>query len=109
LIFRDLLAHDEDVRIAAHFFGHGVAQRVADGHGHHFGALGHFRILRGGDRRSGGSGRRRGRLRFRGGGRRFGLRLRRRGGRLGRVGGGFAVGEDGGDRRVHRDVGGALR
>ena len=29
LVFGDLLAHDEDVGVAAHFLGHGVAQRFA--------------------------------------------------------------------------------
>ena len=38
LIFADLLAHDEDRRIAAHLLGHGVAQRLAHGHGDHLGA-----------------------------------------------------------------------
>ena len=38
LILADLLAHDEHRRIAAHLFGHGVAQRLAHGHAHHFGA-----------------------------------------------------------------------
>ena len=31
LIFADLLAHDEHRRVAAHLFGHGVAQRLAHG------------------------------------------------------------------------------
>ena len=38
LIFRDLLAHDEDVLVAAHLLGHGVAQRFADGDVHGLGA-----------------------------------------------------------------------
>ena len=38
LIFGDFLAHDEDVRIAAHLFGHGVAQSFAHGHRDHLGA-----------------------------------------------------------------------
>ena len=40
LILGDLLADDEDVLVAAHFLRHGVAQRFAHGHGHHFGAGG---------------------------------------------------------------------
>ena len=44
LIFGDLLAHDEDVGVAAHFLGHGVAQRLAHGHGDHFGAGSKFRL-----------------------------------------------------------------
>ena len=33
LVLGDLLAHDEDVAVAAHLLGHGVAQRLAHGHG----------------------------------------------------------------------------
>ena len=44
LILRDLFAHDEHIRVAPHFLGHGVAQRFADGHRDHLGAGGHFRI-----------------------------------------------------------------
>ena len=32
LIFGDFLAHHEDVGVAAHLLGHGVAQRFAHGH-----------------------------------------------------------------------------
>ena len=39
LIFGDFLAHDEDVAVAAHFLGHGVAQGFAHGHGDHLGAF----------------------------------------------------------------------
>ena len=42
LIFGDLLADDEHVRIAAHFLGHGVAQRLAHGHRDHLSAFRHF-------------------------------------------------------------------
>ena len=58
LVLGDLLAHDEDVRVAAHLFGHGVAQRFAHGGRDHFGAgrnvgIGsRFRLRRGRDRRS---------------------------------------------------------
>ena len=34
LIFRDLLAHQEHVAVAAHLLGHGIAQRLAHGQGH---------------------------------------------------------------------------
>ena len=53
LIFRDLLAHDEDVGVAPHLFGHGVAQRLANSLGDHLGALRHFRIGLGDRRRRG--------------------------------------------------------
>ena len=46
LIFGDLLAHHEHVRIATHFFSHGVAQRLAHGHGDEFGAFGYFGLRR---------------------------------------------------------------
>ena len=42
LIFGDLLAKNEHIGIAAHFLGHGVAQRFAHGHGHHGGSGGNF-------------------------------------------------------------------
>ena len=116
LIFGDLLAHDEDVGVAPHLLGHGVAQRFADGLRDHLGAFGHFRIGLG-------DGLRRGRrLRL------AGLRLRRFGlggsaggadsaafscfagaRRLAEIGGAFAVGQNGRDRRVDGDVGGAFR
>ena len=38
LIFRDLFAHQEHVRVAPHLLGHRIAQRVADGLGDHLGA-----------------------------------------------------------------------
>ena len=38
LILADLLAHEEHRRIAPHLLGHGVAQRLAHGHGDHCGA-----------------------------------------------------------------------
>ena len=38
LILGDLLAHDEDVLVAAHLLGHGVAQRFAHRGRHHLGA-----------------------------------------------------------------------
>ncbi len=44
LIFRDFLAHQEHVFVAAHFFGHRIAQGFAHGHGHHFGALRKIRV-----------------------------------------------------------------
>ena len=40
LVFADLLAHQKDVVVTAHFLGHGVAQRVAHGLLPHFGAFG---------------------------------------------------------------------
>jgi hypothetical protein len=40
LIFGDFLAHHEDARIGAHFLGHRVAQRFADGDLDHLGARG---------------------------------------------------------------------
>ena len=43
LVLGDLLAHHEDVLVAAHLLGHGVAQGLAHRHGHH---LGPFRDLR---------------------------------------------------------------
>ena len=45
LILGDLLAHDEDIRIAAHFFGHRIAQRLANRRGHHLGAFGHIHLF----------------------------------------------------------------
>ncbi len=118
LIFRDLLAHDEDIAIAPHFFRHRIAQRFADGHGHHLGAFGDFRIGLGDG------------LWSRGcfpvfaaglglsGSFRFGLSRRRLRGllllpgrrcRLGKIGGVFAVGQNGRDRRVDGDVRRAFR
>ncbi len=38
LVLGDFLAHDEHVAVAAHFLGHGVAQRLAHRCRHHFGA-----------------------------------------------------------------------
>ena len=38
LILADLLAHDEHAVVGAHLLGHGVAQRLTHGHGHHLGA-----------------------------------------------------------------------
>ena len=55
LILGDLLAHHEDVLVAAHLLGHGVAQRFAHGDGDHLGAFRDFRKLDGvgfGQRRS---------------------------------------------------------
>ncbi len=52
LIFGDLLAHHEHIRVPTHFLGHGVAQRLADGHGDHLGAFGHLGIGFGGGFRS---------------------------------------------------------
>ena len=40
LVLGDLLAHDEDVGVAAHLLGHGIAQRLADGGRDHCRALG---------------------------------------------------------------------
>src|SRR5665213_606257 len=39
LIFGDFLAHHEDIPVAPHLLGHGVAQRFAHGHGDHLGAF----------------------------------------------------------------------
>ena len=39
LILGDLLAHHEDIFVAAHFLGHGVTQRLPHGHGDHLGAF----------------------------------------------------------------------
>ena len=51
LILANLLAHEEHRRIAPHLLGHGVAQRLAHGHGDHCGTRGHLcfglRLLRG--------------------------------------------------------------
>ena len=44
LILGDLLAHEEHIRIGAHLLGHGVAQRLAHGHGDHLGAGRNFRL-----------------------------------------------------------------
>ena len=44
LILRDFLAHQEDGVVAAHLFGHRVAQGLAHGHGHQLGALGNLGI-----------------------------------------------------------------
>ena len=49
LIFADFLAHQEHVLVAAHFFGHGGADRLAHGHGDHFGAFRNFRYRGAGD------------------------------------------------------------
>src|SRR5215813_13183229 len=46
LILRDLLAHHEDGLVAAHLLRHGVAQRLAHGHGDHFGAFWKIRLGR---------------------------------------------------------------
>ena len=66
LIFGDLLADDEDVAVAAHLLGHGVAQRFAHGHRDQLGAFGNVgRGDRGARGRFGESGlRRRRRLRL---------------------------------------------
>lgn len=100
LVFGDLFAHDEDVLIGAHLFGHRVAKRFADGHRRHFGSGRNCRVgrnVRLGLRRDGrrGSSRRfsRGRLRrfrFRG----FGFHGID-------VACGFAILQQDGDRRVH--------
>ena len=116
LIFRDLLAHDEDIGIAPHLLGHGIAQRLADGHCHHLGTLGHLWIGFDNGLRS------RRRLLFFSAARcwhsRFGLCRRRGFGGLllfrrrcclAEIGGTLAIGQDGRDRRVDRDVGGAFR
>ena len=42
LIFGDFLADHEYVGVAAHLLGHGVAQRLAHGHGDHLGAFRHL-------------------------------------------------------------------
>ena len=47
LILRDLLAHHEDALVLAHFLGHRVAQRLADGHAGQRRAVGHFRRVMG--------------------------------------------------------------
>ena len=113
--------------VAPHFLGHGVAQRLADGHGHHLGTLGHLRVGLGGDFGGGGRFRRMDlRFAFANGSARFldflgdigrsrGCFRRRCDGRLTRfgicrfgIGGAFAVGQNGGDRCVDRDVLGAF-
>ncbi len=106
LVFGHFLAHDEDVVVGAHFLGHGVAQRFANGHGDHFGAGGDFRIVRnlglglGGNRSSGGGGRFSGLRRLSGG--------RCGSGRCSRdVGCGFAVLQENRDLGVHLDTFGA--
>ena len=112
LIFRDLFAHQEHVGVAAHLLGHGVAQRVADGLGDHLGAGGDFRIG------LGDGGRRRALPRPCGWG---ASALASAGGadsaafaagagarRLAEIGGAFAVGQNGRDRRIDRDVVGAF-
>ena len=48
LILGDLLAHDEDIGVAAHFFGHRIAKRFADADGDHFGSGGKIRIRQSG-------------------------------------------------------------
>ena len=113
LIFRDLFAHQEHVGVAPHLLGHRVAQRVADGHGHHLGACGHLRIGLGDGLR-----RRRRLLGLRRWALRPWLRRQRRfaqpspafagARRLAEIGGALAIGQDGRDRRVDRDVGGAF-
>ena len=116
LIFGDLFAHHEHGRIAPHLLGHGVAQRLAHGHGDHLGAFRHvglglrLRLRRSGcggwsllglsRRRLGVGCRRRGLCGF--------LLGRRLACRVDRVVTGFAFGEDRGDRRVDRDIGGAF-
>ena len=110
LILGDLLAHHEDVGVAPHFLGHGVAKRLADRHRHHLGAgrnigIGGDRLLRLG--RHGPRSRRGVVLRR---GRRFrrllarllrGRLLRRRSGFAGLV---FALEPEHGDRRIDLDV-----
>ena len=122
LIFRDLLAHDEDVLVATHLFRHGVAQRLAHRHGDHLGAFRHvgFGCLRGlrTPRRS--ARRRDERLGFLDPRARFlhplledrvglGLCLARRRFAVLEGGGVLALGQDHGDRRIDRDVVGAFR
>ena len=119
LIFGDLLAHDEDVRIAAHFLRHGVAERFAHGHGDKLGAFRHFGL--GHDlfrRRFGGCGLRRFALsaprrylralllarRFLG----FRLWFGRSGFAVLERGGILAFAKDHGDRRIDRDIVGAF-
>jgi len=55
LIFSDLLAHEEDAIISAHFLGHGIAKRFAHGLGDHLRAGGQFRVV--GDNRVAGGNR----------------------------------------------------
>ena len=45
LIFGDLLPHHEHALVLAHFFGHGIAQRVTDGRADQFGPLRHLGIV----------------------------------------------------------------
>ena len=97
LIFGDLFAHDEDIAVAAHFFGHGVAQRFANG-GHHHRRAG-WNFSHGGCRGDGGGhggheGSRGGRLDMRCG---SGRRHRRGVGR-------FALFHDHADHRVDGDI-----
>jgi hypothetical protein len=82
LVLGHFLAHQEDVRIAAHFLGHGVAQGVTDRHLHQFHALRQLGILqrfRHRDRRRRFRRRADRIARSRGPGGRFRIALRRRG------------------------------
>ena len=107
LIFGNLFAHHEHISVAPHLLGHRIAQGFADGLRDHLGAGRDFRIGLGDGLRRLGFGL--GRLGLGGGGR-CGLYclLRRRRGHLAEIGGAFAVGQNGRDRRVDRDVGGAF-
>ena len=104
LILRDLLAHDIDHLVAAHFLGHGVAQGVAHRLGLGVGEKFLLVHVHHRDRRSGGSVgsrfRRRRRSLARGGRRRCRAGIDRA-----RV---LAILEQNRDRRVHRDILGSL-
>jgi hypothetical protein len=88
LVFGDLLAHHEDLFVTAHLLGHGVAQGLAHRHRDELRAGGIVRLVRHSALLRGGRG---------------------LGGSLGRRGvGGFALGDDHPDGRVHRHIVGAL-
>ncbi|MCY1300269.1 hypothetical protein D9M70_498300 [compost metagenome] len=103
LVLGDFFAHDENVVAQAHFFGHGVAKRFANGHRHHFSASGDRRIGSHFDLRLGGNRcrRRRGRcFACSGSLRRFGLRC-------GDIACTFAILQQDRDRRVDLNAFGA--
>ncbi len=57
LILGDLLTHDEDAWVGAHLLGHGVAERLAHGHGDHHRARRDLGFVTGFARRHAGTGR----------------------------------------------------
>ncbi|MCY1227703.1 hypothetical protein D9M72_399890 [compost metagenome] len=102
LVLGDFFAHDENVVAQAHFFGHGVAKRFANGHRHHFGAGRDCRIGGNFNLRLSCNRSRRGRSRSL-----SGCRLRRFGLWSGDIACRFAVLQQHGDRRVDLDALGA--